>query len=200
MADKDNQGSKKIENPFTKPQTEESPPAHPPQQGKKRKSSIASNHGFENDASHHEAEQELPWATLAAIGSRERSDEENHLELIFALFSATRPQAESTPTPRISFVDLVTLFQRNRHDHGRHFVIHQHDHPVAGPHYDLRLQYSRTSSLSFAIMYGLPGDPNSRRLNRNAVETQVHSIWVCFDFGFIAMDPFRMVSSPESMS
>ena len=27
-------------------------------------------------------------------------------------------------------------------------------------------------------MYGLPGDPNSRRLNRNATETRVHNLWV----------------------
>jgi hypothetical protein len=60
---------------------------------------------------------------------------------------------------------------------GSHFVIHQHDHPVAGIHYDLRLQCNADSSISFAIMYGLPGDPNSRRLNRNATETRVHCFW-----------------------
>jgi hypothetical protein len=27
-------------------------------------------------------------------------------------------------------------------------------------------------------MYGLPGDPKSRRLNRNATETRVHTLWV----------------------
>lgn len=27
-------------------------------------------------------------------------------------------------------------------------------------------------------MYGLPGDPNSKRLNRNATETRVHCLWV----------------------
>ena len=48
---------------------------------------------------------------------------------------------------------------------------------VAGTHYDLRLQCNPTSSISFAIMYGLPGDPNSRRLNRNATETRVHCLW-----------------------
>jgi len=59
-------------------------------------------------------------------------------------------------------------------------VVHQHDHPVAGPHYDLRLQFSESSSLSWAIMYGLPGNPNSRRINRNATETRVHCVWVRF--------------------
>ena len=71
------------------------------------------------------------------------------------------------------------LYKRNQHEHGRHYVIHQHDHPVAGVHYDLRLQINETSSTSWAIMYGLPGNPNSRRLNRNATETRVHNVWVC---------------------
>ncbi|KAK2743142.1 ABC1 domain containing protein [Colletotrichum kahawae] len=60
---------------------------------------------------------------------------------------------------------------------GAHFVVHQHDHPVAGTHYDLRLQINATSSVSWAVMYGLPGDANSRRLNRNATETRVHCLW-----------------------
>ncbi|KAF4125095.1 hypothetical protein GMORB2_3934 [Geosmithia morbida] len=60
---------------------------------------------------------------------------------------------------------------------GAHFVIHQHDHPVAGTHYDLRLQINPSSSVSWAVMYGLPGDPNSSRLNRNATETRIHCLW-----------------------
>ncbi|KAK1636150.1 hypothetical protein BDP81DRAFT_34133 [Colletotrichum phormii] len=60
---------------------------------------------------------------------------------------------------------------------GAHFVVHQHDHPIAGVHYDLRLQVNETSSVSWAVMYGLPGDANSTRLNRNATETRVHCLW-----------------------
>ncbi|OIW24111.1 hypothetical protein CONLIGDRAFT_564437, partial [Coniochaeta ligniaria NRRL 30616] len=60
---------------------------------------------------------------------------------------------------------------------GAHFVIHQHDHPIAGTHYDLRLQINGTSSASWAIMKGLPGDPDSARLGRNATETRVHCLW-----------------------
>lgn len=44
-------------------------------------------------------------------------------------------------------------------------------------HYDLRLQFSETSTLSFAIPYGLPGNPNSLRPNRMAIETRVHNLW-----------------------
>ena len=98
------------------------------------------------------------------------------------LARAVRPK---DPGPRLSIPDFVNLYQRNCHPHGRHFVVHQHDHPVAGVHYDLRLQISETSSISFAIMYGLPGNPNSRRLNRNATETRVHCLWVRFLFGLL---------------
>ena len=78
----------------------------------------------------------------------------------------------------LSIPTFRALYARNQHPHGRHFVIHQHDHPVAGVHYDLRLQVNETSSISWAIMYGLPGNANSRRLNRNATETRVHCVWV----------------------
>ncbi|KKA22584.1 hypothetical protein T310_3375 [Rasamsonia emersonii CBS 393.64] len=99
-----------------------------------------------------------------------------------ALFSSRLAQAAAARAavpdhPQLSIPEWVELYRRNQHPHGRHFVIHQHDHPVAGPHYDLRLQFSETSSLSWAIMYGLPGNPNSRRLNRNATETRVHCLW-----------------------
>jgi hypothetical protein len=82
------------------------------------------------------------------------------------------------PTVQLPIKEWINLYQRNEHPEGRHFVIHQHDHPVAGPHYDLRLQFSETSSVSWSIMYGLPGDPNSQRLNRNATETRIHCLWV----------------------
>ncbi|KAG7109440.1 hypothetical protein HYQ44_011696 [Verticillium longisporum] len=59
---------------------------------------------------------------------------------------------------------------------GAHFVVHQHDHPVAGTHYDLRLQINGSSSASWAVMYGLPGDAASARLGRNATETRVHCL------------------------
>lgn len=114
--------------------------------------------------------------SLAAIeaGQVEITD---HLETISAnLKRCVRSTAESTP--RLPMSDFMDLYRRNDHDEGCHFVIHQHDHPLAGPHYDLRLQFSKTSSVSWSIMYGLPGDPNSQKLNRNATETRVHCLWV----------------------
>jgi hypothetical protein len=44
---------------------------------------------------------------------------------------------------------------------------------------DLRLQFSSSSSISFAVPKGLPGDPNSRQRGRMAIETRVHNLWVC---------------------
>ncbi|EME83383.1 uncharacterized protein MYCFIDRAFT_39253 [Pseudocercospora fijiensis CIRAD86] len=89
------------------------------------------------------------------------------------LSSVSRP----TDGPRISIDAFRDLYQRNQHSHGAHFVVHQHDHPVAGVHYDLRLQFSETSTISFAVPYGLPGNPNSKRPNRMAIETRVHNLW-----------------------
>lgn len=87
---------------------------------------------------------------------------------------------KTLPGTFLSIEGFVDLYKRNLRQQGHHFVIHQHDHPIAGVHYDLRLQISETSSISFAIMYGLPGNPNSKRLNRNATETRVHNLWVIF--------------------
>ncbi len=97
----------------------------------------------------------------------------NHL----GYFSSHLASSAKSSAP-LSIRAFEDLYKRNQHEHGRHFVIHQHDHPVAGVHYDLRLQINKTSSISWAIMYGLPGNCNSRRLNRNATETRVHNVWV----------------------
>ncbi|KAI8961904.1 DNA polymerase ligase-domain-containing protein [Daldinia sp. FL1419] len=81
-------------------------------------------------------------------------------------------------SPRLSINAYQELYERNSgNPQGAHFIVHQHDHPIAGTHYDLRLQINETSSASWAIMYGLPGDPNSQRLNRNATETRIHCLW-----------------------
>lgn len=104
---------------------------------------------------------------------------EDHLKLFATrLTTVSRPLSTTLYDQRLAIKDWVELYSRNQHSHGCHFVIHQHDHPIAGLHYDLRLQFSESSSLSWAIMYGLPGNPNSRRLNRNATETRVHCFWV----------------------
>ncbi|KAM6476267.1 DNA polymerase ligase-domain-containing protein [Trichoderma sp. SZMC 28011] len=92
------------------------------------------------------------------------------------LSSHLRPT--SADIPRLSIPSYSHLYQSCQGSpRGAHFVVHQHDHPVAGPHYDLRLQINETSSVSWAIMYGLPGDANSSRQSRNATETRIHCLW-----------------------
>lgn len=115
-------------------------------------------------------------STAAAIEAGELEVVDHIAFYSVHLLSAIRPHRKDTP--RLAHANWLQLYTRNAGSlKGCHFVVHQHDHPVAGTHYDLRLQCNPTSSISFAIMYGLPGDPNSRRLNRNATETRVHCLW-----------------------
>ncbi|KAG5929611.1 hypothetical protein E4U42_005316 [Claviceps africana] len=100
----------------------------------------------------------------------------NHLPYFASLLA--RKALDSPVVPLLPIASYVSLYQSHaQNPRGSHFVIHQHDHPVAGTHYDFRLQINPTSSVSWAIMYGVPGDPNSSRLNRNATETRIHSLW-----------------------
>ena len=113
--------------------------------------------------------------TLAAVEAG-RAKIEDHLTYFkhpLARASRTTP----ADVPRLSINDFASLYKNNQHQHGHHFVIHQHNHPKAGVHYDLRLQFSATSSVSWAFPKGLPGNPNSRQLGRMAIETRVHNLW-----------------------
>jgi hypothetical protein len=102
----------------------------------------------------------------------------NHLHYFSQhLHKVSRPS--NPDQPRIPIPDWINLYEKNQHSRGRHFVIHQHNHPVAGLHYDLRLQFSETSTISFAVPYGVPGNVESKRQGRMAVETRVHCLWVC---------------------
>jgi hypothetical protein len=101
----------------------------------------------------------------------------DHLSYFSQHLSQVGTPALDSVLPRLSISDYVDLYKRNSHPHGHHFVIHQHNHPVAGCHYDLRLQFSESSSCSFAIPYGVPGHPNAIRQGRMAIETRVHTLW-----------------------
>ncbi|KAK5448152.1 hypothetical protein LTS15_009176 [Exophiala xenobiotica] len=160
-----------IQNPFVKPENQSweiSPPASlnrsvsPPPTNPRRRSKPAFN--------------SIPTKSDTAAVEAGEVEIDDHVTFFSSkLLSATRPKIEGQP--RLAHNEWLDLYQRNLNDRGHHFVVHQHDHPVAGTHYDLRLQCNATSSISFAIMYGLPGDPNSRKLNRNATETRVHNLW-----------------------
>ncbi|KAJ3552139.1 hypothetical protein NPX13_g11184 [Xylaria arbuscula] len=135
-------------------------------------SSSGSDEGRE--ASDHE-DEEQPTTSAIEAGEARIDDHVNH-------FSAHLAKATLSPfppdTPHLSVEGYRKLYETNAGNlQGAHFIIHQHDHPIAGTHYDLRLQINENSSASWAIMYGPPGDPNSFRLNRNATETRIHCLW-----------------------
>ncbi|KAI1119074.1 DNA polymerase ligase-domain-containing protein [Nemania sp. NC0429] len=121
-------------------------------------------------------EEEKPPTTAAIEAGKTEIDD--HLNFFSALLAKTTLSPFPSGTPHLSVESYRKLYEANvGSPQGAHFIIHQHDHPIAGTHYDLRLQINETSSASWAIMYGLPGDPNSFRLNRNATETRVHCLW-----------------------
>ncbi|KAI1825660.1 DNA polymerase ligase-domain-containing protein [Xylaria intraflava] len=103
---------------------------------------------------------------------------DDHLNYFSALLAKATLSPFPPGFPSLSIEGYRQLYETNAGSaQGAHFVIHQHDHPIAGTHYDLRLQINETSSASWALMYGLPGDANSFRLNRNATETRIHCLW-----------------------
>ncbi|EGD97231.1 hypothetical protein TESG_04643 [Trichophyton tonsurans CBS 112818] len=179
--------SRTVENPFVKPENQRWSVSLPrslvrsvsPPPARARKRRREGQHprrvADEDDTKPEDQPQSELKVDIAAIEAG-KAEVEDHLEVFSArLRASTRP--ELPQVPRLAHSAWRDLYQRNQHEDGKHFVVHQHDHPIAGPHYDLRLQFSRTSSLSFAIMYGLPGNPNSKRLSRNATETRVHNVW-----------------------
>ena len=134
-------------------------------------------------ASNHQDEEQ---PTTSAIEAGETSIDD-HLNY----FSARLAKATLSPfplgAPHLPVEGYRKLYETNAgSSRGAHFIIHQHDHPIAGTHYDLRLQINETSSASWAIMYGPPGNPNSFRLNRNATETRIHCLWAS-DFSFTSL-------------
>ncbi|KAF2235321.1 hypothetical protein EV356DRAFT_483884 [Viridothelium virens] len=124
--------------------------------------------------SENEARHEVEPSLAAVEAGKAQVD--NHLAY-FSIRLSRASRLTAAPTPRLSLHQFAELYHRNESADGHHFVIHQHDHPVAGVHYDLRLQFSESSSISFAVPYGMPGDPNSRRQLRMAIETRVHNLW-----------------------
>lgn len=143
----------------------------PPRLPKRRKISHSARNNHRNEPN----QPPGSGATPAAVEAGEAKVDDHLTYFTKHLSQALRATREGVP--RISIRDFANLYERNQHEHGNHFVIHQHNHPKAGVHYDLRLQFSETSSLSFAVPKGLPGNPNSKSLGRMAVETRVHSLW-----------------------
>ena len=71
-----------------------------------------------------------PQPTLAAIEAGEAQIRDHLARFSHNLGAASRQTALSIP--RLSIPHFQALYQRNRHAKGRHFVVHQHDHPISG--------------------------------------------------------------------
>ncbi|KAI0798749.1 DNA polymerase ligase-domain-containing protein [Xylaria sp. FL0064] len=123
----------------------------------------------------HRQDEEQPTTSAVEAGKASIDD---HLNYFSTRLQETAVSPFPSDTPHLAVEGYRKLYEANAgSSQGAHFIMHQHDHPIAGTHYDLRLQINETSSASWAIMYGLPGDPNSFRLNRNATETRIHCLW-----------------------
>ncbi|RYP06161.1 hypothetical protein DL765_009607 [Monosporascus sp. GIB2] len=96
-----------------------------------------------------EEEEESPSAAAVEAG-------EGHVDDHLGYFSRILTKATLSPfppgIPHLAVERYQKLYTANfGNPGGAHFVVHQHDHPVAGTHYDLRLQINETSSASWAI-------------------------------------------------
>lgn len=78
----------------------------------------------------HEQPKTSDGPSLAAIEAGE-AQVRDHLAYFSDHFRLTSRDTPST-LPRITIGDFQNLYKRNEHSRGCHFVIHQHDHPIAG--------------------------------------------------------------------
>jgi len=68
--------------------------------------------------------------SLAAIEAGE-AQIRDHLAYFSQHLGAASGQTAPS-VPRLSIDDFQTLYRRNQHAQGRHFVVQQHDHPISG--------------------------------------------------------------------
>lgn len=79
----------------------------------------------------------------------------DHLGWFSSLLAKSSLEPFPEGQPRLTISGYRSLYNNSfQSPAGAHFVVTQHDHPIAGPHYDLRLQINGDSSCSWAIMYG----------------------------------------------
>jgi hypothetical protein len=79
--------------------------------------------------------------SLAAVEAG-RAKIANHLAYFTERLSKSL-RATPNDESRLSINEFVELYQRNQHEHGNHFVIHQHDHPISGVHCGSLIQLRR---------------------------------------------------------
>jgi hypothetical protein len=76
-----------------------------------------------------------PTSVVIAAGKVKIDDRLTH----FTSHLAKAARSTVPETPRLSSKAYSTLYDSNQHQHRNYFVIHQHSHPRAVFHYDLRL-------------------------------------------------------------
>lgn len=131
--------------------------------GQETKSVLSTEEGSENVPRHEVAPESEHGKTQKPRGGPSASAliENNTVKITdhLAWFSQLLKKAILDPFPAVRPQLPISEYQSLYNDSfqstaGAHFVVTQHDHPVAGPHYDLRLQINGESSCSWAIMYG----------------------------------------------
>lgn len=90
----------------------------------RRKGSLA-------DYSRHDDEQKTVSSAGPSLAAIEAGQVEirNHLDYFTSHFKQVLRPAT---TPRLDINEFNQLYHRNQNAYGRHFVVHQHDHPVSG--------------------------------------------------------------------
>ena len=101
----------------------------PPRLSKRQKTleAASSGNGQLRDAT--------PFATEPALAAVEAGKAK--IEAHLAYFKEHLAKVSRPPegvTPRLAIKQWASLYESNEHEHGNHFVIHQHNHPVSGVH------------------------------------------------------------------
>ncbi|KAJ8122108.1 hypothetical protein ONZ43_g1616 [Nemania bipapillata] len=109
------------------------------------------DNGDDGKSLHSQGKQEQ--ITTSATIEAGKADIEHHLDYFRTLLAKTTLSPFPSGAPRLSIEGYQKLYNANAGSpQGAHFIVHQHDHPIAGTHYDLRLQINETSSVSWAII------------------------------------------------
>jgi hypothetical protein len=82
-------------------------------------------------ATNEHEQRKTPDGPSLAVIEAGQAQIRDHLAYFSQHFRLTSRKTPST-LPHITLDEFQDLYSRNQHPHGRHFVIHQHDHPISG--------------------------------------------------------------------
>lgn len=103
----------------------------PPRKKRKDRSELLEHPQRQLESRQVREDQDGTASSLAAVEAGE-AEVADHLAY-FAMHLTLKSRAEPRE-PRISVEEFKSLYQRNQHAKGRHFVVHQHNHPISGVH------------------------------------------------------------------